>query len=95
MDWKKEFLARHSEAVQLFKRLLTENLGVTNERVLILGDDGEPGRMVGPRINALYEEACKALGLNYTFIAQSVKLRGDVAEPHVINALDKLPHESV
>ncbi len=95
MQWKEAFLEEYKDWVPLFKRLLTENLGVTNERVLILGDDGEPGHRVGPRINALYEAACRELGLDTTVIAQSVKLRGDVAEPHVIHALDQLPRESI
>lgn len=93
--WKDAFLAQYGEKIALFERLLKENLAVTNERVLILGDEGEPSRRVGPMINLLYEEACKRLGLKVSIVMQSVKLRGDMAEPHVINALDQLPGESI
>ncbi len=89
------FLADHADYRPLFRRLLCENLGVTNERILILNDDGEPGHRIAPMINALYAWAAEGLGLAVTIVTQPVRKRGDVASPGILRALDVLPERSV
>lgn len=93
--YMQEFLKTHADKVKLFTRLLRENLGVTDEHVLILGDEGEPGFRIGPMINTLYAEAARSMGLDVTVVLQQPKLRGDMAEPAVIKALEDLPPEGV
>ncbi|MBR9692574.1 hypothetical protein GOV07_01440 [Candidatus Woesearchaeota archaeon] len=89
------FLKQYSNLVPLFKRLLAENLGATNEELLILSDQGEPGYKIAPMINALYAQAAEELGLSTKVVTQEVKRRGDTAEANVIESLDKLPNGSL
>jgi len=86
-----DFLGQHQEYLKLFRRLLTENLGATDERILILNDKGEPGRRIAPMLNALYAKAAEEMGFAVTVATQLVKTRGDTAAKHVLKALDAHP----
>ncbi len=90
-----DFLQKYSRFIPLFKKLLVENLGAVDERLLILSDNGEPGHQVASRLNLLYAAAAEELGITTRLVTQEVKRRGDVAEQRVISALDKLPKQSL
>lgn len=89
------FLERHERHIKTFARLLKENLGASDEEVLIISDNGESGRRIAPMLNALYAEAAERMGLRTRIVTQSVRRRGDMAERNVINALDRLPPRSL
>ncbi len=92
---REDFLQERARQLPLFKRLLAENLGASDEQVLIISDHGTEGARTSPRLNALYAAAAEELGLQCRLVAQGVKLRGDVASPEVVKALSSLPRGSL
>lgn len=90
-----DFLQTQTRRIPLFRRLLEENLGAKQEQLLILSDEGEEERKIAPMLNALYAAAAEEIGLPVSVVSQRVRRRGDMAEESVINALDKLPKQSI
>jgi len=81
--------------LSVFKRVLTECLGVTNEKVFLIGDKGVGDRLFAPFITRSYALACEELGIPYEEYYQNVKTRGEPADPVLVRKLVRLPKRSV
>ena len=97
--WIKDVVnqAKFKNAIRLdvFKKIIKENLNVTNEKVLIIGDKGKDDNLISPIMTNAYSLAAEELGLNYETVYQNFKVRGESADPVVVSKLMKLPKESV
>ncbi|MFC1649041.1 aminopeptidase [Nanoarchaeota archaeon] len=81
--------------IEIFKQVLAYNLKVTNEKILIIGDQGEKGHMVSPVLSNAYKMAADKLGLKSEMILEKVTLKGQDASQTVVDKLQKLPQGSV
>ncbi|HLC65610.1 MAG TPA: aminopeptidase [Candidatus Nanoarchaeia archaeon] len=79
----------------ILKRVFTECLAVTSEKVLIIGDVGENGRQVAPIIAGAYYLAAQELNIEANFLLQGVCSRSHDASPEVQTALKELGRNSV
>ena len=77
------------------KKVFSSCLGITDEKVLILGDTGFTDRRIAPVLAGAYYFAAKSLNLNAKLILQPVKTRGADAEPDVIESLKSLEEKNV
>jgi len=77
------------------KKVFNSCLGITDQKVLILGDTGFTDRRIAPVLAGAYYLAAKSLNLNTKLILQSVKSRGADAESDVIEALKSLEEKNV
>ena len=78
-----------------FRRVLKDCLGATNEKVLIVGDQGFTNRHISALIAAGYYIAALDMGLDANLIIQQVKNAGDKADKNVIAALEELPEGNI
>jgi leucyl aminopeptidase (aminopeptidase T) len=78
-----------------FKKILDYNLNVSDEKVLILGDEGDGDRLIAPIISTAFKRAADDLGLNAEMVLQTVKLKGENADEAIVESLDNLPRGSV
>lgn len=81
--------------LDMFKKILTENLAAKNEKILIVGDKGIGDNIVSPILTNAYGLAAKELGLNYEVVYQTFKGRGDFADRILIKKMQKLPKRSI
>lgn len=92
IDWQK-FKDRID--LNVFKRVYKDCLGVSKQRVLIVGDYGIRNRILSPILTNGYALAARELGLDYRVFIQNAKARGEYADEVLQTTLQKLPKGSV
>ncbi|MCF7798595.1 aminopeptidase [Candidatus Woesearchaeota archaeon] len=81
--------------ISLFEHVITNNLGVTNEELLIIGDKGvSPQNMLAPALTHAYSVAANNLGITHSTVYQTTKSRGEPADLIMLKQLKKLPSQS-
>ncbi|MBT3406890.1 aminopeptidase [Candidatus Woesearchaeota archaeon] len=97
LDWLKanDLYEDSKKYVDLFKLVIERHLGVSNEKILIIGDTGFRNKRISPIISAAYYFAAQELSLDVDFVMEGVKFRGDSVDPDVDKKLFDLPEESV
>ena len=86
---------RRKIRLDVFKNILLNNLNVSDEKLLIIGDKGKDDRLLSPIMTNAYSLAAADLGLDYETVYQNFKTRGESADSVVVNKLMKLPKKSV
>jgi len=84
---------KNSNAV--FRNVLKDCLKVSGEKILVIGDPGFRGRRVSATMTAAYALAAERLGLDVEVVLQKVKAGGERADRDVVDALFRLPNDSV
>ncbi len=77
------------------KKIFTPCFGITEEKILILGDKGFSKNRIAPIMSGAYYLAAKSMNIDTKLILQDVKARGNMAEEEVIEALDSLEEKNV
>ena len=77
------------------KKVLMDCLGITEERILILGDKGAKQNKISPVLSAAYYFAAQELNLQAKLVLQPVKTRGTHAEDDVVTSLGDLREGNV
>ncbi len=93
LELKKDYYKKLK--LKTFKKLITDNLNVTNEDLLIIGDCGVNGNKLSPLLTNAYSQAAAELGINHEAIYQDFKIRGSFADKRLVQKLTKLPKKSV
>ena len=81
--------------LNIFKKILKNNLNIKNEKILIIGDKGYKDSLISPILTNAYSLAAEELNLNYETIYQNFKGRGENADTIVIKKIKELPKKSV
>ncbi len=81
--------------IEIFKKIITYNLNVGDEELLIIGDTGTNGCNLSPLLTNAYSQAAAELGINHETIYQEFKPRGSFADKSMIQKLTRLPRKSV
>lgn len=81
--------------VRTFERILSNNLALRGERVLIVGDTGVDGAMASPLITRLFASASRRLGLPHEVLQQGVRAMGERSDRAFDERLARLPRGSV
>lgn len=84
-------LFKHKVRIDIFKKILKNNLKLTNEKLLIIGDKGDKGNLIAPILTNAYKVAAEELGIQNETIYQNFKGRGDYADEIVIKHIKQLP----
>ena len=92
---KKEIFKQASLVSHILKPVFTSCFGITDEKILIIGDEGHPKQRIAPTMAIAYYLAAKELRLNVKLIIQKPKERGKVADKEVIESLASLPEKNV
>tara|TARA_Y100000031_G_C8216023_1_gene383371 strand:+ start:521 stop:1594 length:1074 start_codon:yes stop_codon:yes gene_type:complete len=77
-----------------FERVLKNCMKLSNEKLLIVGDQGFSQRNVAALMAAGYYVAAKNLGIETNLIIQQVKNTNDSADKSVVEALESLPEKN-
>lgn len=81
--------------VGIFEKIITQNLGVTNEELLIIGDRGyAPTKLLAPALTNAYSLAANNLGITHSTVYQTTKARGERADLVMLKKLLHLPRNS-
>jgi len=81
--------------LDIFKKILSYNLNVTNEKVLVIGDKGLDDNIASPLLSNAFKKAADEMGIKSDMVLQKVKNKGDSADEEVITKLKNLPKGSV
>ncbi len=93
LELKKDYYEKLK--INTFKKIITYNLNVTGEEVLIIGDKGANGNKLSPMLTNAYSQAAAELGIKHEAIYQEFKTRGSFADKSLVQKLARLPRESV
>lgn len=77
------------------KKVYSTCLGITNEKILIIGDMGYGNCRVAPTLACAYYLAAKKLNFNIKLILQKFKITGEEADRDVIESISNLDKGSV
>ncbi|MBW2975758.1 aminopeptidase [Candidatus Woesearchaeota archaeon] len=77
------------------KKIFNPCFGVTNEKVLIMGDKGFSNKRIAPVLSGAYYLAAKSLNLDTKLVIQDIRSRGDSADSDVIESLRSLEEKNV
>ncbi len=81
--------------IPVFENLITKNLGVTNEELLIIGDRGmSSDKLLAPILTNAFSLAANNLGITHSTIYQTTKARGERADFVMLKQLKNLPPKS-
>lgn len=81
--------------VRVFENVITKNLGVCDEELLIIGDRGyAPNRLLAPLLTNAFSLAANALGISHSTVYQTTKARGERADLVMLKRLKALPPRS-
>lgn len=82
--------------IPIFENVFKNNLNVSSEQVLIVGDKGYgPSNLISPILTNAFSVAANNLGISNNVIYQTTKVRGDVADELFLRALKNLPPKSI
>ncbi|MFT4261465.1 MAG: aminopeptidase [Candidatus Woesearchaeota archaeon] len=94
-DVKKEYEEYLSSKIGIFKKVLSYNLNLTNEELLIIGDKGEEDKNVSGLLTYGYSLAAKELGIKHKMLLQDRKEVGQDADKKIVNSMVKLDKGNV
>ena len=77
------------------KKIFINCLGISNERILIIGDKGMNGREIAPILACGYYLSAQSLNLNAKLVIQEPKSRGNTANIDVRNSIGDLKENNV
>ncbi len=77
------------------KKIFSPCFGVTDEKILIMGDKGVSDKRIAPILSGAYYLAAKSLNMDTKLILQDVKSRGNIADNEVIESLSNLEERNV
>ena len=77
-----------------FQRILKNCLRADGEKILIIGDKGYQSRRLSTLMSYGYYIGAKKLGLDAELVMQEPKLKGQKADPKVIESLQNLKSNS-
>jgi len=77
------------------KKVFSPCFGVTEEKILIIGDKGISNKRIAPVMSGAYYLAAKSLNMDAKFVLQDVKTRGSVADNEVIESLESLNENNI
>lgn len=90
------FQYRHKLPSSIFEKVLKNNLGITDEELLLIGDKGySPDKFLAPLITNAFSQAAANLGINHSTVYQNTKVRGESADVIMLKQLKNLPPRSV
>src|SRR3989338_7260880 len=92
IQWlKANSLYESAEKTSFFlKKILTPCFGITDEKILIVGDQGFDNNRVAPILSGAYYLAAKSLNMDTKLVLQDSKPRGTDADEEVIGSLSGL-----
>jgi len=85
-----EYLSVVKSNIAPYIKVLKECLGARREEVLIVCDEGRPGRRIALMLSIGYFLAAKKLGLTPKLVIQKPKEAGQAADSNVIDAFERL-----
>lgn len=77
------------------KKILSPCFGITDEKILVIGDKGFNDKRIAPILSGAYYLAVKSLNMDTKLILQDVETRGDIADKEVIESLADLENNNV
>src|SRR3989338_10549072 len=77
------------------KKILTPCFGITDEKILIVGDKGFSDKRIAPVLSGAYYLAARSLNIDTKLILQEFKSRGNVADSEVVQSLADLEENNV
>jgi hypothetical protein len=77
------------------KKIFNPCFGITDEKLLIIGDKGFSDRRIAPVMSGAYYLAAKSLNIDSKYLLQDVKTRGNVADDEIIESLEELETSNV
>jgi len=77
------------------KKIFNPCFGITNEKILVVGDKGFSNKRIAPVLSGAYYLAAKSLNLDTKLVLQDVKTRGDISDKDVIESLDSLEEKNI
>lgn len=97
VQWLKQnnLYEQAKEISQSLKHVFSTCLGIKDEKILVIGDNGYQKRQVSSLLAGAYYIAADGLRLNTKLILQDVKPKGSEAEEDVVNALSELDDRSI
>ena len=79
----------------VFTSLIKDRLKANDEEFLIIGDKGYKNRRIPPIMAGCYLLAAKKLNIDYKFVIQEPKQRGEIADENVIDSLKNLDKKNI
>lgn len=97
LQWlKKNNLFSLSEKSAIYlKKIFIPCLAIQNEKMLIIGDKGTPGKEISAILSGGYYLAAQRMNLNAKLVIQEAKTRGCIADNDVIRSLAELKENNV
>ena len=81
--------------IPVFEKVIQNNLGVTDEELLIIGDKGyAPNKLLAPILTNAFSIAANNLGISHGTVYQTTKARGERADLVMLKQLKNLPPKS-
>lgn len=77
------------------KKIFAPCFGITEEKILILGDKGSNKKRIAPIMSGAYYLAAKSLKIDSKLVLQDPKSRGNPSEPQITEALDELEDSNI
>jgi len=82
--------------IKVFEKVLKENLAITNEQVLLVGDKGYgTTNLLAPILTNAFSLAANNMGLTNSAVYQTTKARGESADQVMLREMKNLPPQSV
>ena len=97
MQWlKAKNLYELAEKTSFYlKKIFNPCFGVTDEKILIMGDKGFSNNRIAPILSGAYYLAAKSLNIDTKLVLQDVKARGNIADNEVVESLSNLEENNV
>jgi hypothetical protein len=97
IDWlkKKDLLDTCKENSSKLKVVFNDCLNAKNESILIIGDIGYNRKHLAAVLSGTYYFAAKKLGFKPRLFFQVPKIRGDMADKSIVDAIDYLGERSI
>ncbi|MDA1197124.1 MAG: aminopeptidase [Nanoarchaeota archaeon] len=92
---EKEIYQKAALVSHILKPIFTSCFGITDEKILIIGDEGYEKKRIAPVMAIAYYLAARELRLNAKLILQKPKERGQEADEEVIESLKSLQEKNV
>ncbi len=77
------------------KKIFNSCFGVTEEKILIMGDKGFSDKRIAPVLSGGYYLAARSMNMDTKLVLQDVKSRGNTADDEVIESLSNLEKSNV
>jgi len=77
------------------KKVFGPCFGITDEKILVIGDKGFSDKRIAPVLSGAYYLAAKSMKIDTKLVFQEVKSRGNVSDSEVVNSLGSLEEGNV